>query len=85
MDAVFGYTLAFLLAVVGPGDAEHEGDEEGQLGVGQVAVAKVDDAVEGPDSRADGPYPCCATHWSPYAGFVILWTQTVAYGFARRV
>ena len=62
------YPLVFLLAVVGPGDAEHEGDEEGQLGVRKVAVAKVDDAVEGPDSGADGPYPCCATHRSPDTG-----------------
>ena len=54
--------LAGLLAVVGPGDAEHDGDHEGQLGVGAVAVVEVDDGVEGPGGGADSPYPCGAAH-----------------------
>jgi len=59
----FALGLAGLLAgVEGPGDGEHHGDHEGQLGVGAVAVVEVDDGVEGPGSGADGPYPCGATH-----------------------
>ena len=65
---VFGYSLHSVFFVVGPGDGEHEGYEAGKLGVRQVAVAKVDDAVEGPDSGTDGPYPCCAAHRSPDTG-----------------
>jgi len=40
--------------------------------VGQASVVEVDDAVEGPDGGADGPYPCGATHSSPSRGAGIL-------------
>ena len=60
---VYCLPLPRLLAgVEGPGYGEHDGDHEGEFGVGAVAVVEVDDGVEGPGSGADGPYPCSATH-----------------------
>jgi hypothetical protein len=51
--------------------------------VGQVAVVQIDDAVEGPGSGADGPYPCCSTHWRSSYCLVGDWTLGESIGLMR--
>ena len=71
--------LAGLAGVEDPGDGEHEGDHEGELGVGEAAVVEVDDGVEGPGSGANGPNPWCAAHMRFDAGGSG-WMRVVARG-----
>jgi hypothetical protein len=58
----FSMASATLLAVKGEGDAEHDGDEAGELGAGEVVIVQIEEAGDCPGDAADQPYPCSAAH-----------------------
>ncbi len=57
-----GVWLAVGRAVEAEGYAEHDGEQERELRLGDVAEAQVDERIGGPDDAAGGPNPCSASH-----------------------